>query len=101
MSQAQTSQVARWCFTYNNYSEEINYLEYLKKAEFRIKRCVYGREVAPTTGTKHMQGYVEFFRSLRLNSVRKIFNAAFWTPAKGNSLQNFRYCTKGMIRLYS
>lgn len=96
MSQVLAVQVSKWCFTLNNYCENFDYQTYLLKADFKIKRCVYGREVAPTTGTKHLQGYVEFVRSFRLNHARKIFDAAFWEPAKGSSLQNFRYCTKGM-----
>ena len=95
MSQSVSVQVSKWCYTLNNYTENYDYEEYLKRADFKIKRVVYGREVAPTTGTKHHQGYIEFFRSVRLGHVKKIFNTAYWVPAQGTSLQNFRYCTKG------
>ena len=95
MSQSAPTQVSKWCYTYNNYQELFDYDDYLKRAEFKVKRLVYGREVAPTTGMKHHQGYVEFSRSVRISHVKKIFSSAYWVPAKGTSLQNFSYCTKG------
>lgn len=45
-----------WCFTLNNYTdEEIRRLESLE-----CERLVVGKEVAPTTGTPHLQGYIRF-----------------------------------------
>ena len=51
-----------------------------------------GYEVGET-GTRHLQGYVEFTRSCRLCNVRTILRDAFWQGANGSSLQNFKYCT--------
>lgn len=89
------AQVRRWCFTYNNYDRSFNYKEYLSNPGFKIRRCVWGREVSPETGTRHLQGYCEMWRSVRLAHTRKIFSSAFWEPARATSLQNYQYCIKG------
>ena len=101
MSQILSTQVNRWCFTYNNYHVRFDYETHLKRAEFKLRRCVWGREICPTTGTPHLQGYLECFRSVRLGHVRKIFGSAYWEPARGSSVQNYQYCTKGIVFLSS
>lgn len=85
-------QTRGWCFTLNNYTEE---------EEQSIKRieCVYmvfGHEVAPSTETRHLQGYVYFSgRGLRFNTVKEKFPVrVHLEKCKGTSQQNFEYCTK-------
>lgn len=46
-----------WDFTLNNYTEE-EVLHIQTVAEYRF--CGYGKEIAPTTGTPHLQGMVIF-----------------------------------------
>lgn len=58
-------------FTWNNYTEEDEL--YIKdivapKADY----LVYGKEVAPTTGTPHLQGLVYFKNKKSFNSTRKL-----------------------------
>lgn len=81
-------------FTYNSYQEGINYNNHLKRPQFRVKRAVIGYEKAPLTGTRHLQGYVELHRSVRLAVVKKIFPTAHWEPAIESALNNYLYCTK-------
>jgi len=57
-----------WCFTVFNYTPE---------DEARIvglastcERLVCGREVCPTSGTPHLQGYIKYKRSVRADWVR-------------------------------
>ena len=59
-----------------------------------IKRCVWGYEVAPTTGTPHLQGYLEFKRSYRINICNRLLPRAAWVPAIADARQNYNYCTK-------
>lgn len=89
------SQVQRWCFTLNQYDEDFNYRNHFLKYEFKVRRGVWGKEIAPETGTRHLQGYLELFRSFRLGHMRKILPGAHWSPARGTSLQNYDYCIKG------
>ena len=49
-----------WCWTLNNYSEEEvqNIQDSVKNEKLGIKFLIFGKEVAPTTGTPHLQGYL-------------------------------------------
>ena len=94
MARASPLQVKRWVYTLNNYDRETDYKAHYENFPI-IQRCVWGYEVAPRTGTHHIQGYLEFNRSQRLNICRTIHPAARWASAKENSSINFRYCCKG------
>lgn len=75
-----------WCFTWNNYPEDwLRRVRSLGAGYF-----VVGEEVAPTTGTPHLQGYVYFKSQRRMPKMRP----PHWVPANGNALQNRAYCTK-------
>lgn len=79
----------RWCFTVNNYTDE--QIAALDACECRY--LVYGREVAPETGTPHLQGFVCFAATVRLAAVRAIVQC-HWEPTRGTSAQAATYCKK-------
>jgi len=84
-----TPQIRHWCFTSfrdawpNWIPDKMLYL-------------VYQVEVSPTTGAFHIQGYVEFARSVRLNSAKKLLGdpAAHLEPRQGSRDQARAYCMK-------
>lgn len=76
-----------WCFTINNYVA-------LPEIRDGVRYLTFGREVAPTTGTPHLQGYVYYDNSVRLARVRKDFPGAHIEKAKGSFEQNQAYCQK-------
>lgn len=78
-----------FCFTVNNYTEE--QVEFLKSIE--CKYICFGFEIAPKTGTPHLQGYVSFNNPRSFKSVSKLLP---WhiSIAKGSGAQNKAYCTK-------
>lgn len=80
-----------WVFTLNNpeFSPEFD--------STRVRYLIYGRETAPTTGTRHLQGYIYFKNPQRLDYVRKYpcLERAHFEPARGSPLQNREYCSKG------
>lgn len=80
----------RWCFTLNNYTEEeveaINGLD--------VKYMIYGKEISPTTGTPHLQGFIVFSGSKKITGVSKLIPRAYLVVAKGSSVQNITYCSK-------
>lgn len=83
-------QSKRWCFTFNNYTgfdEECIKL-------WPTQYLVYGREVAPSTGTKHLQGFAIFTSNKRLPAMKKMLATAHWEIAKGTSQQAADYCKK-------
>jgi len=84
----QMSQSARWCFTVNNYSDAD--VERIKSWEVRY--LVFGYEVAPGTGTLHLQGFVVFKKNFRLAGVRKLGVNAHWEVTRGSNEQAASYC---------
>jgi len=90
---APSPQSARWTFTVNNWNEDTcSSLAALVPAP--AKYVAYGKEVAPTTGTPHLQGYVVFVSNKRLPAVKKLLPTAHWEAAKGTTEQNITYCSK-------
>lgn len=81
----------RWCFTLNNYTDE-------DKARLDSLECVYlvyGFEVAPTTGTPHLQGFVIFSAGKRLTFLKNALTDRFhFEAARGTSQQAADYCKK-------
>lgn len=80
-----------WCFTLNNPVEnepllDTNICEYI----------VYGHEIAPSTGTPHIQGFVVFKDQKRLSAVSKLLPRAFWVGANGTNQQASDYCKKSL-----
>jgi len=64
--------VINWTFTLNNYREEdFNHLDELYRQN-HFKYLIYGREVCPTTGTLHLQGFVQLVKKQRFAGVKKI-----------------------------
>nr|WCR62252.1 MAG: replication associated protein [ssDNA virus sp.] len=89
-----SAQNQNWCFTLNNYTDEqVLHLSLLAE-DPRVAYLVIGREVAPTTGTPHIQGFVRFNSRLRLSSVRALLPVCHCTSARGTAEQNRTYCIK-------
>jgi len=88
-----TSQSTRYCFTWNNYSEES-----LKTiSSFYEKECkylVYGKEIAPSTLTPHLQGFFTLKKKRSIVALRKLGVECHLEAAKGTSLEASAYCKK-------
>lgn len=79
-------------FTVQNYTDE-NLLK-LKAAAQHAVYLVYGKEIAPETGTPHLQGYV-FYKNCRVSrAVCKKLGASWSECARGTPKQNTQYCIK-------
>ncbi|AVX29424.1 replication initiator protein [Coconut foliar decay alphasatellite 3] len=85
----------RWCFTLN-YSEEDERTRLLSLfSEEELHYAIVGDEVAPSTGQKHLQGYLNFRKVLRLGALKKKYSdKAHWEIAKGTDEENRVYCSK-------
>lgn len=84
----------RWCFTINNYCEED-----LARCQDAVTDGVcryicFGLEIAPETGTPHIQGYLECAGQKARRTLSKAFPRAAFFPAKGSAEQNITYCSK-------
>ena len=87
----QISPAVRWCFTFNNYTNDevssiVPLLEQLGKVG-----C-YSKEVGES-GTPHLQGYIEFRSKLRPLGRFSQYGI-HWEKAKGTRQQNLDYVSK-------
>lgn len=97
------SRSRRFVFTYNNYPNWFNDDNPLDAwiNSFGFKYCVVGREIAPHTGTPHLQGYIEFPNAHSIRSVRTKLAGCHVEPARGSPKQCREYCIKdGNFREY-
>lgn len=81
------SKTQRWVFTANN--PPADWEEKARTLSDKIVYAFVGREVAPTTGTPHLQGYFEFSGRKMLPGAKKLMKlcgleGAHLEPAKGN-----------------
>lgn len=85
------SRKRNFCFTINNYAVE--HIVALKELSTQTKYLIYGKEVGEQ-GTPHLQGYVVFSNARSLKAVTKLIPKAHISIARGNSKQNYDYCSK-------
>lgn len=82
-----------WVFTWNNYPKD--YKNYLKKDNLPYKWICYSQEIAPSTGTKHIQGAFYLEDAKTYSSVRsKLGDSAWISVMRGTCQQSYNYCSK-------
>lgn len=60
-------------FTINNWDEsDVEFLTNLYNGG-TVRYLVFGKEIAPSTGTPHLQGYIYFMNPRTFNGVKKMF----------------------------
>lgn len=84
-------QSKRWCFTHPNPDYSTGGPMDL---DLLCSYYIMGNEIAPTTGTTHIQGYCIFKKNMSLAAVKKVCSKSHWEIAKGTSDQNIAYCSK-------
>lgn len=83
-----------WAWTWNNPPATADpSLNQLATAEGIAYTC-WEHEVAPETGTPHVQGYWYFKNPRTLAGVKKLLPTAHFEPARGSPEQNRAYCSK-------
>lgn len=83
-----------YCFTLNNYTKEDTDM---LKGSLLFTYIIFGEEIAPTTGTPHLQGYFEMAEAKTISALVKKWlpKGIHLEPAKGSKNQNKEYCSKG------
>lgn len=61
----------------------------------KVRYLILGREVCPTTGRIHLQGYIYFTNPRKFSTVRKSFGGTHIELARGSPADNRIYCAKG------
>lgn len=93
-----------WCFTWHisavdpqgTQHPDVVY-KYMESCMDEWEGVVFafaGREIAPSSGSKHLQGFVKFEKKKRLSALKKFNNTISWHKADGTWEQNWIYCTK-------
>lgn len=83
------TRVRNWCFTLNNYtSDDIDSIKAIN-----CRYLIFGKEVG-ASGTPHLQGYIEFDKSVRFSYVKKLFPKAHLEPRTKPREANIKYCKK-------
>ena len=77
-----------YCFTINNYTDD--QLEFLRT--YKCQYIVIGKEIAPTTKTPHIQGYVYFKNPRSFEAVRKELWNNHIEATKGTPQEASEYC---------
>lgn len=83
-------------FTSYDENEPFHEFEEDEKDENQCKYLLYGREICPTTGKKHFQGFCYFFEKVSIAKAKKylkIKNGWFQYAFCGLK-ENYDYCTK-------
>lgn len=86
----QNERARAFSITMNNYTAD--HIAWLSSLE--CKYLIYGKEIAPTTGTPHLQGYVYFNNPRTVRSLIKKLYGFHIEVAKGTPEQNITYCKK-------
>lgn len=88
------SKAKRWCFTINNYNDDIQEQVRGIANDNETGYLVYGRERGDA-GTPHLQGYVIFNKRFTLNQVRNKFGCnPHLEVSRGTPSQASNYCKK-------
>lgn len=67
-----------WVFTHNNYTDtDVDFWKNYDKATY----MVFGKEIAPTTGTPHLQGFFSFPNARTHSVVKKEIPKVWFQPA--------------------
>jgi len=82
----------RYVFTLNNWSEE-EYKIIKNEMEQMTQYFCMGKEVGENQ-TPHLQGYLEYKNPISFNSIKKIIPRGHIEKARGDRLQNLKYCSK-------
>ena len=61
----------------------------------KAKYICFGHEIAPTTGTLHLQGYIQLKNRMSINQVQKLMPVgAHIEPVSGSDQPNYDYCSE-------
>lgn len=87
-----STRVRAWCFT----SYVMDLFERNWEEEEEVKYLVMGKEICPTTGKEHLQGYVELTKKKCMKKVKAILHdpAVHLERRKGSQSEAIAYCKK-------
>lgn len=83
-----------WCFTAHYDEENEAYHDYPQFLPRVMTYHIEGQEVCPTTGRKHVQGYVYYKTQVSFTTLHAGFPNVHFERANGSPADNQKYCSK-------
>ena len=87
------SRSRNFTWTWNNYSDES--ISILNTWAKQCRYLCYGKELSPSTGTPHLQGFFILTNASTICAIRKRFTGVHIECSKGSPTHNRDYCKKG------
>ena len=81
-----------YCFTVFGL-DETQEIELNRQLGMLCVTYLYGKEICPTTGRQHFQGFMRLKKAMRITEL-KLIGKPHLEACKGNEEQNERYCSK-------
>jgi len=76
------------------FNSQIDVIRKLAEDE-RIRYCIAQEEVCPETKKEHIQGYIQFKKPIKFNTVKKLLPpGTHIEKARGTAEENRKYCSK-------
>lgn len=90
-----------WVFTWNNYPR--NWQDFFKDRKSLIEKICVGEETAPTTGTRHLQGWLRLYKKNVARTYLNLPTTISWRAMSrlATERQNMKYCTKNQQNILS
>lgn len=95
------SRFRKFIISWNNYPDNLSLNDLLVRFNNLacVEYCILSFEVGDIEHTPHIQGYVRFKNAIEFNNVRKQLvnndgSLGFIDVAKGDDVQNQKYCSK-------
>lgn len=82
-----------FAFTWNNYESKETALEHLRSVQ-NVVGLIVGCEIAPETGTPHLQGYLAFGKVMTLYRLRELLPGCHVEVCRNREASK-NYCRKG------
>lgn len=88
-------QARHFCFTLFHFEQHLERLRILIQ-EPEISYLLWEREICPSTGTPHLQGYVQVTSRMRLDTLKRLIGIDIISlrSCNGSDQDNYEYCTK-------
>lgn len=83
-----------WMFVINNYTDNDIQKVLTLSNDSKVRYCIVGKEIAPSTNTPHLQGYVRFVDAKTRRTVSKKIPRARLQIAVAGDEKNMKYCSK-------
>jgi len=95
MSERNSERARSWCFTHNNYEDVDQQRLRDLGGDAGCSYLIFGRERGGVTGTRHLQGYVQFLHAKTQAVVRRLLGGrAHVERSHGTPTQAADYCKK-------